>query len=120
MAWSNFVVLGCPGGAHEPRVTYRSACEAQCFADRLLGEALEFASPDLVLGRLRCEGKRATVENLLQQVSAFASTGYCESCWSSDVLSSSTALPVLSSRVAVPEEEGMVDPLDWLAAERPC
>ena len=55
VAWSDFVTLGCPEGTFEPRVTYRSLDEARAFSDRLLGEAREFASMDLVLGRLRCE-----------------------------------------------------------------
>ena len=117
VAWSNFVVLGCPGGAHEPRVVYRSASEARSFADRLLGETLEFASPDLVLGRLRCEGKRATVEALLRQVEGFAASGYCESVQAASSIPSS-AMAVTAKRVAVPEEAGCVDPLEWLPPEQ--
>ena len=49
VAWSNFVVLGCSGGPCEPKVIYRSLEEA-LFAGRLLVEAEEFATPDLVLG----------------------------------------------------------------------
>ena len=117
VAWSNFVVLGCPGGAHEPQVVYRSASEARSFADRLLGETLEFASPDLVLGRLRCEGKRATVEALLRQVEGFAASGYCESVQAA-ASTPSSAMAVTAQRVAVPEEAGCVDPLDWLPPEQ--
>jgi len=40
VAWSNFVVLGCPGGAHEPQVVYRSASEASERLWRLLLQLL--------------------------------------------------------------------------------
>ena len=112
IAWSNFVVLGCPDGACAPQVTYRSACEARSFADRLLREAIEFASPDLVTGRLTCAGKRATVEALLEQVGSFAAAGYIDPVQVDSA--SSTALPVTAERVAVPERAGRVDPLEWL------
>ena len=111
------MVLGCPSSGNEPRATYRSAAEARAFADRLLGETVEFASLDLVLGRLQCEGKRATVEALLRQVDGFAASGYCESV-QAGMASSSTALPVTAERVAVPEKAGCVDPLAWLPPEK--
>ena len=72
VAWSNYVILGCPEAPCEPRVTYRCLDEARAFADRLLSEVIEFASLDLVLGRLHCEGKRAAVEALLLQVQGLA------------------------------------------------
>ena len=115
IAWSNFVVLGCPDGACEPQAAYRSACEARSFADRLLGEAIEFASADLITGRLKCAGRRATVEALMEQVGSFAAAGYVDPVQAS---SSSTALPVTATRVAVPEKAGRVDPLQWLPDEQ--
>ena len=87
-----------------------SACEARSFADRLLGEAIEFASADLITA-----GKRATVEALMEQVSSFAAAGYVDPVQAS---SSSTALPVTATRVAVPEKAGRVDPLQWLLSEQ--
>ena len=111
------MVLGFPGSGNEPRATYRSAAEARAFADRLLGETVEFASPDLMLGRLKCEGKRATVEELLRQIDGFADSGYCESV-QAGMSSPSTALPVTAERVAVPEKAGCVDPLEWLPPEK--
>ena len=116
VAWSNFVVLGCPDGAREPQATYRSACEARSFADRLLGEAVEFASSDLVTGRLTCAGKRATVEALLEQVGSFAAAGYVDPVQAEG--NSSTALPVTATRVAVPQKAGRVDPLEWLPEDQ--
>ena len=40
------------------RVRYKSRVEARAFANELLGEVVEFAALDLVLGRLGCVGKR--------------------------------------------------------------
>ena len=59
VCWSNFVVLGSPrpgAGAYEPRVAYRGFGDARQFADRLLGEVIEFGSAELILGKLSCEG----------------------------------------------------------------
>ena len=115
VAWSNFVVLGSPrleGGACEPRVGYRSMLDARLFCDRLLGEVQEFACHDVVLGSLECGGKRAIVEDLLQNVVTAA--GACYGAPAQAGTSATTALPVVAARVAVPEEAGAVDPLVWL------
>ena len=115
VAWSNFVVLGNPrleSGACEPRVGYRSMLDARLFCDRLLGEVQEFACHDVVLGSLECGGKRAIVEDLLQNVVTAA--GACYGAPAQAGTSATTALPVVAARVAVPEEAGTVDPLVWL------
>ncbi|CAE7443412.1 unnamed protein product [Symbiodinium sp. CCMP2592] len=120
VAWSNFVVLGCPrwgGSAYEPRVAYRSCTEARAFADRLLGEVEEFAASDLVLGRLACEGKRATVEDLLAQVQESAGASYFDGV-QAPASTSSPALAVTADRIAVPNSAGGVDPGDWLPEDR--
>ncbi|CAE7376397.1 unnamed protein product [Symbiodinium microadriaticum] len=120
VAWSNFVLLGCPrwgGSAYEPRVSYRSCTEARAFADRLLGEVEEFAASDLVLGRLVCEGKRATVEELLAQVQESAGASYFDGV-QAPASTSSPALAVTADRIAVPDSAGGVDPGNWLPEER--
>ena len=71
VSWSNFVCLGCPGEPIGPRVVYRSLEEARLCAGRLLSETEQFATPNLFLGRLHCEGTRATVEALLRSVRAW-------------------------------------------------
>ena len=119
IAWGNFVTLGCPtsgSSAYEPRVGHRSMESIRVFTDELLGEMREFVCLDLVLGRLGCEGKRATVEQLLAQVSCTVGA-----CYMSEPVGGSlpsTALPVTASRVAIPEVAGTVDPLQWLEPER--
>ena len=121
VAWSNFVVLGCPrpgSSGYEPRVGYRSVQDARLFADRLLGEMEEFASEDVVFETLECSGKRALLEELIGQVPG-AVAGYPDDRAQVGAISSaSTALPVVAERVAVPAEAGSVDPLDWLPVER--
>ena len=119
IAWGNFVTLGCPSSgssAYEPRVGHRSMGSIRVFTDRLLGEMREFVCLDLVLGKLGCEGKRATVEQLLAQVSCIGGA-----CYMSEPVGRSlpsTAFSVSASRVAIPEVAGTVDPLQWLEPER--
>ena len=119
VAWGNFVTLGCPspgGSAYEPRVGHRSMEGMRVFTDELLGEMREFCCLDLVLGRLGCEGKRGSIEQLLERM---ASTSHA--CYGAvPVLGefASVALPVVADRVAVPEEAGKVDPLKWLDPDR--
>ena len=120
VAWSNFVVLGCPhpgSGATEPRVTYRGLSDVRRFADRLLGEVKEFASWDIVCGEFSCEGKRAVIESLMKD---FPSTGACYGFvpFEAGGHSPSTALAVVAERLAIPDKAGQVDPLDWLPPER--
>ena len=98
-------------------MTYRCLDEARAFADRPLGEVREFASLDLVLGRLHYEGKPAAVEALLLQVQGLAGASYDDVMQVGDV-PISTALPVSASRVAVPDRAGSVDPLEWLPPDR--
>ena len=119
VAWSNFVVLGCPRldeGGCEPHVGYRSTQDARFFGDRLLGEVEEFASYDLIVGDLTCDGKRAVVEEHLKRVVTSAGAAYGVPAQAGT--SASTALPVVANRVAVPEKAGNVDPLDWLPEDR--
>lgn len=68
IAWSNYVVLGCPdcrGGACEPRVVYRCWRDARTFADRLLGEVVEFMDETICTESLTCDGKRVSIEEAL-------------------------------------------------------
>lgn len=111
VAWSNFVVLGCPrpgSSTLEPRVVYRA--DVQDFALKLLGEVSQFASFELVAGLLECQGKRSVLEDMLKL--NFASYGGAE------VGVPSGALPVSASRVAIPDTAGRVDPLEWLPPDQ--
>ena len=108
VAWSNFVVLGCPGPGSsvlEPRVFYRA--DVQQFSEKLLGEVVEFVSVELVFGSLGCSGKRSVLEEMLRL--NFASYGVGQ------VPAPSGALAVDADRVAVPESAGAVDPLEFLS-----
>ena len=91
--------------------------EARLYAGKLLADMEQFATPDLVLGHLQCEGKRATVEALLRSVQGLAGACYSDHVFQADS-STSTALPVTSKRVAMPEEAGLVDPLAWLPPDQ--
>ena len=111
VAWSNFVVLGCPrpgSSTLEPRVVHRA--DVQDFALKLLGEVSQFASFELVAGLLECQGKRSVLEDMLKL--NFASYGGAE------VGVPSGALPVSASRVAIPDTAGRVDPLEWLPPDQ--
>ena len=82
VAWSNYIVLGCPrsgGAGYEPRVDYRGVQDARAFADRLLGEVEEFASGDLIFGSLLCDGKRAAVERAMNEIPDAAGAKYSAS-----------------------------------------
>ncbi|CAE7669804.1 osm1 [Symbiodinium sp. CCMP2592] len=119
IAWGNFVTLGCPGSdgsAFEPRVGHRCVEAIRAFSDELLGEMREFVSLELVLGELGCEGKRASVQQLLDQVAGRAGASYVIE--PTDGGLPSTALPVVAERLAIPARAGQVDPCDWLAADR--
>ncbi|CAE7224096.1 unnamed protein product [Symbiodinium sp. CCMP2592] len=119
VAWGNFVTLGCPAegaSAYEPRVSYRCAAEARAFALELLGEVEEFATLDLVLGRLGCSGKRGCIDELLRQVRCTGGACYAGTAQVPGKVS--TALPVVASRVALPPKAGLVDPCMWLPPER--
>ena len=120
VCWSNFVVLGSPrpgAGAYEPRVAYRGFGDARQFADRLLGEVIEFSSVELILGKLSCEGKRAAIADIL---SGFPCTGafYGDVPFQVSGSGVTTALPVVADRLAVPEDAGKVDPVAWLPPDR--
>ena len=82
----------------------------QIFSGRLLGEVVEFASVELVMGSLECSGKRSLLEEMMKL--NFANYGVGQ------VPAPSGALAVSASRVAVPDEAGLVDPLDWLPLEK--
>ena len=116
-----FAVLGCPSvrdGCYEPRVAYRSVAEARASADELLGEVEEFISSDLVFGRLDLDGKRSSIDALLQKVQCTAGACYSELLGQVDSQDLAGALPVVSSRVAIPKQARSVDPCAWLPPER--
>ena len=117
VAWSNFVVLGCPGGegsAFEPRVAHRSVEGIRPYADKLLGEVANFVNPEVLSGTLSCEGKRRDLEDMVA-----SGTGACYSgVMKVDDQRLSTALPVVADRVAIPEEAGQVDPRECLNSVR--
>ncbi|CAE7727399.1 SMYD3 [Symbiodinium sp. CCMP2592] len=121
VCWGNFVALGCPsmrGACIEPRVAYYNMADARVFADRLLGEVEEFTTLDLALGNLSCEGKRGTIESMLERVRCTA--GACYSALVGQVAAQEVAgaLPVVAARVAIPKEAGTVDPCKWLPPDR--
>ncbi len=71
MSWSNYVCLGCPdcdGSVHEPRACYRSCADARQFADQLLGEIVSFGSPSFLSGKVICEGKRRSTDEMLDHL----------------------------------------------------
>ena len=118
VAWGNFVTLGCPedgGGGYEPRVSYKCLAEARAFADTLLGEVVEFADLDLILGLLDCSGKRGCIEEILSKVHC---TGAYRMGTAQVPGQVTTALPVVPERLALPLQAGQVDPLEWLEPER--
>ncbi|CAE7941547.1 unnamed protein product, partial [Symbiodinium necroappetens] len=115
VAWSNFVVLGCPecrDSCYEPRVVYRSLEEVRLFSDRLLGEVMAFCSPDLLRDSLSLDGKRGDLDALLQTLAR--SMPSHDGTVPQAPPESGVALPVLAERMAVPEEAGQVNPADWL------
>ena len=115
VAWSNFVVLGCPdgdGGCHEPRVIYRSMGDMRFFSDRLLGEVMAFCSPDLLRDTLSFDGKRGDLNALLETLSC--SMPSYDGAVPLATPDNNVALPVQAERMAVPDEAGQVDPARWL------
>ena len=121
VAWSNFVVLGCPrpgGSGYEPRVAYRSSADARMFADGLLGEVEEFASLELALGTIECEGKRGAVQSLVSRLQTAVDACYGTAPIQAGATVPTTALAVSAARLAVPETAGKVDPLDWLPEDQ--
>ncbi|CAE7463493.1 unnamed protein product [Symbiodinium sp. CCMP2592] len=111
VAWSNFVVLGCPrpgSSTLEPRVVYLA--DVQDFALKLLGEVSQFASFELVAGLLECQGKGSVLEDMLKL--------NCASYGGAEAGIPSGALPVCASRVAIPDAAGRVDPLEWLPSDQ--
>ena len=117
VAWSNFVVLGCPrddSGVLEPRVAYRSVEGIRPFADKLLGEVVEFMSPELVEGAFFSTGKRKDLEEYIASCTD-AHYGQFVKVGSGSL---STALPVVAERVAIPEVAGKVDPCSCLDPAR--
>ena len=117
VAWSNFVVLGCPGddaGVLEPRVAYRSVEGIRPFADKLLGEVVDFITPELMDGSFVSSGKRGELEALVASCTG-ASYGHFVKVDSSTL---SSALAVEAERVAIPEVAGGVNPCACLGPER--
>ena len=116
VAWSNFVVLGFPhcDEFFEPPVAHRSVQSIRPYADKLLGEVVEFMNPEMLAGTLSCEGKRSDSEALI----ASGTDAWYGSDGKVDAKGISTALPVVADRVAIPVEAGLVDPCGVLGKER--
>lgn len=117
VAWCNYVVLGCPdcdGGTYEPRTSFRCGNDVRDFADRMLGEVAEFGSASLMSGRLAMRSSRHAVEEALRQTSRSAA-GYVAGPCGANLAG---ALPVVASRVAIPEHAGQVDPCDLLPSDQ--
>ena len=116
VSWSNYICLGCPdcdGSVHEPRACYRSCADARQFADQQLGEIINFGSPSFLSGKVICEGKRRSTDEMLDHLRS-TMEGYQlpkDACGPSEV---SGALPVVADRIAIPEEAGLVDLVEWL------
>ena len=120
VAWSNYVVLGCPdykGDKVEPQTAYLPSEAIRPFADGLLGELTVFGSPELLAGKLTCEGKRRSVEELLERLSCTVSS-YEMPLETEEFGGSSVAMPVVAQRIAVPTNAGTVDPVEWLPADK--
>lgn len=120
VAWSNYVVLGCPdykGDKVEPQTAYLPSEAIRPFADGLLGEVTVFGSPELLAGKLTCEGKRRSVEELLERLSCTVSS-YEMPLETEEFGGSSVAMPVVAQRIAVPTNAGTVDPVEWLPADK--
>ncbi len=122
IAWCNFMVLGCPtsvGAECEPLAGYRCVQEVRSLTDKLLGEVLEFMDDELCTGAVQLDGNRLSIEealNSLQSLHGGYGVDHAVPGVTEEKLSS--AIPVVASRVAIPEWAGSVDPLDWLPEER--
>ena len=121
VAWSNFVVLGSPdsvGTAQEPRVKYRCQKEMRAFTDDLLGEVVEFFDKSgFCTASFQCDGKRRTLEEAIEACRDLHGSYTIPGVVSGEK-PVSTAIPVVASRVAIPEQAGTVELADWLPPER--
>ncbi|CAE7364786.1 unnamed protein product, partial [Symbiodinium microadriaticum] len=88
------------------------------FADGLLGEVEEFASLELALGAVECEGKRGAVQSLVSRLQTAVDACYGTAPIQAGATVPTTALAVSAARLAVPETAGKVDPLDWLPEDQ--
>ena len=94
--------------SHEP--LFRCGPDVQILADKMLGEVVEFGSSSLLHGRLAMKSSRSAVEESLKQAS-MAASGYVSMPAGENL---SGAMPVVASRVAIPEKAGLVDPCELL------
>ena len=121
VAWSNYVVLGCPdcrGAVSEPLVSYGCGRRMRSFTNRLLGEVEEFMLDVACTGEVTCDGKRASLEESLELLVA-SNASYGVGILPGGVSSKlSAALPVTADRIAIPEVAGTVDPRDCLDDEK--
>lgn len=121
VAWSNFVILGCPdcrGAVSEPLESYGCGRRMRSFTDRLLGEVEEFMSDVSCTGEVACDGKRASLEESLELLAA-SNASYGAGTLPGGVSSKlSAAMPVTASRIAIPEVAGTVDPRECLDDEK--
>ena len=118
-AWGNYVSLGLPEaeGSYEPQVGFCAWNTARHCAEHLLGEVLVFTDEDLIRGKTDLDKGRALLEEFLSSMPSLK-TGYVYP--DSNLLQASTtvAMDVDPSRIGIPDEAGMVDPLHVLPPER--
>ena len=114
-AWGNYVSLGLPEaeGSYEPQVGFCAWNTARHCAEHLLGEVLAFTDEDLIRGKTDLDKGRALLEEFLSSMPSLK-TGYVYP--DSNLLQASTtvAMDVDPSRIGIPDEAGMVDPLHVL------
>ena len=122
VAWSNYVVLGCPdcgNGKKEPQVELRCQKDVRAFTDGLLGEVKEFMDEAICTDSVSCEGGRGALaeafRKLSQQCACYGTEGILPGALES---AASAAIPVVAERVAVPEVAGSVDPCQHLPPSR--
>lgn len=121
VAWSNYIVLGCPdcrGKTREPRGGFVKSAEVHTLCMSLLGEVVEFIDVGFCTESVSFDGSRSVVDEALtslQKMDACSGAGE-ESGRLARKLN--VAIPVVSERVAIPAKAGSVDPLAWLPPER--
>ena len=122
MAWSNYVVLGCPdckGAGLEPQGGFRCQAEVRDYTESLLGEVEKFIDRDFCIEKISFGGDRRLMDEALKSLqkmdACYGTPGKSRGVSSHKV---NVALPVRADRVAIPENAGTVNPLEWLPVSR--